>query len=302
MATLRDIRGRISSIKSIQKITQAMKMVAASKFRRAQLAVESSRPYFNILEKNIAKIVSSLNDGYVHPLTESRKEIKNIAFVVISSDQGMCGSFNTNLLKEAHNFISNNIQVDYPNAEVSILPIGRKAVSHFNKQPFQIIERYTHITTKPDFNQVKAIIEPVKNSFLSGQYDLVFVAYVKFIHIMRQEPKVIQLLPFDSSSQKKDVKTDSKASSKINDIYIFEPNKNSILNTLIPKIIDSKIWAAVLESNASEQAARRVAMDNATSNAGDLIKSLNLIYNKLRQASITSEIIEIISGANALKG
>jgi F-type H+-transporting ATPase subunit gamma len=299
MATLRDIRGRIGSIKSIQKITQAMKMVAASKFRRAQLAVESSRPYFKILENNVGKIVSSLNDGYAHPFTLAKKDIKNIALIVISSDQGMCGSFNTNLLKESIRFINEEIKPDYPKANISIVPIGKKAVSFFNKQNFNIIERYTNITAKPDYNVVKSIIDPIKNSFIENDIDMVYIAYVKFVHIMKQEPKVTQLLPFVPNVSKKD---DSKHTNSHNDIYIFEPDQTSILDNLIPKVIDSKMWAAILESNASEQASRRVAMDNATSNAGDLIKDLNLVYNKLRQASITSEIIEIVSGAEALKG
>jgi F-type H+-transporting ATPase subunit gamma len=301
MATLRDIRSRIGSIKSIQKITQAMKMVAASKFRRAQLTVEASRPYFRILENNLSKIVSSLNDDYAHPYTLLRKDIKKIAMIVISSDQGMCGSFNTNLLKEASNFITQDIADQYPNAEVSVLPIGRKAVSFFNKKNYPIIERYTQITAHPDFNVVKSIIDPIKDAFESEQFDMVFVTYVKFVHIMRQEPKVFQLLPFEPTKVLTQ-KANTNSSNKYNDIYIFEPDQNSILDILIPKMIDSKVWAAILESNASEQASRRVAMDNATANAGELIKSLNLVYNKLRQASITSEIIEIISGANALKG
>jgi F-type H+-transporting ATPase subunit gamma len=274
-----------------------MKMVAASKFRRAQLAVESSRPYFKILENNISKIVNSLNDDYSHPFTTTRKEIKKIAIIVISSDQGMCGAFNTNLLKETTTFINDNLSVNYPNAEVSVLPIGRKAVSFFNKQNYPVIAKYTQITTSPNFETVKSIIDPLKDSFIHSDYDLVFVSYVKFMHIMKQVPTVMQLLPFVPTAKQTQTKQ-----TNINDVYIFEPDQNSILDALIPKMIDSKVWAAILESVASEHAARRVAMDNATSNAGDLIKSLNLEYNKLRQASITSEIIEIVSGAEALRG
>ncbi|OGU60429.1 MAG: ATP synthase F1 subunit gamma [Ignavibacteria bacterium GWF2_33_9] len=300
MATLRDIRGRISSIKSIQKITQAMKMVAASKFRRALLAVESSRPYFNILDNNISKIIKSLSDEYSHPLAIQHKEVKNIAFIIISSDQGMCGSFNANLLKETSRFMNENIKTKYPEAQISVLPIGRKAISFYNKQNYPIISKHTQIANNPDYDVVTSILEPVKNSFLANEIDLVFISYVKFIHIMRQEPQVFQLLPFEPSNRLTAEKEEDGL--KYNDIYIFEPDQTSILETLIPRTIDSKFWASILESNASEQAARRVAMDNATSNAGELIKNLNLEYNKLRQASITSEIIEIVSGAEALKG
>jgi F-type H+-transporting ATPase subunit gamma len=296
MATLRDIKTRIGSIISIEKITQAMKMVATAKLRKAQNQVESARPYFIKLESSISKIISSLEGDYNNPLIEKPNEIKNIAVIVISSDRGMCGSFNTNLFKDTSIAINNAIPHKYPNAKISVLPIGKKAISFFNKLKFPIIKQYSNIADNADFTKVKDIIDDIKIKFLNSEFDLVLVQYVRFINIIKQIPSQMQLLPLPTGNK------EEKESAKFNFSYIYEPDKTAILDELIPQLIDSKMWAAILESNTAEQASRRVAMDNATSNANDLIKNLNLVYNKVRQANITREIIEIVSGANALKG
>lgn len=296
MATLRDIKTRIGSIISIEKITQAMKMIATAKLRKAQNQIESARPYFIKLESSISKIITSLEDDYNNPLIKKPNEINNIAVIVISSDRGMCGSFNTNLLKETSIALHSYIPQKYPNAKISVLPIGKKAISYFNKLQFPIINRFANITDNADFAKVKDIIDEIKIKFLNSEFDLVLVHYVRFINIMKQIPSQIQLLPLPTENK------EEKETTKFNLNYIYEPDKTAILDELIPQLIDSKMWAAILESNTAEQAARRVAMDNATSNANDLIKSLNLVYNNVRQANITREIIEIVSGANALKG
>jgi F-type H+-transporting ATPase subunit gamma len=297
MATLRDIRSRVNSVKSIQKITQAMKMVATAKLRKAQNLVESSRPYLYKLSNSISTIIDSLEGELEHPYIEKREHVNNIAVIVVSSDKGMCGSFNTNLLKEAYFEISENIPKNYPGAKVSVIPIGRKAISFFSKKEIQMPYKYSNVTNEPDFNTIKSIIDPIKEDFVNKNFDIVYIFSVKFINILKQTPVKVQLLPFVPS-----VDSVEKKATKFNNNFIFEPNKNEILDSLIPKLIDTIFWYSILDSNASEQAARRVAMDNATTNAGELIKSLNLIYNNIRQASITSEIIEIVSGANALKG
>lgn len=296
MPTLRDIKRRIGSIISIQKITQAMKMVATAKLRKAQTKVENARPYFRKLESSISTILSSLEGNFSHPLITPKTEINNIALIVISSDRGMCGSFNTNLLKDVSSKIENKYRVEYPNAKIHIIPIGKKALSFFSKSNYPISYQYTNINDNADFITIKTIIDKIKTNFIENQFDLVFVHNMEFINIVKQLPNSYQLLPFSSSNIQKN--TDKS----FNLSYIFEPDKNAILNELIPKLVDTKLWSSILNSIAAEHAARRVAMENATSNANDLIKNLNLVYNKVRQASITKEIIEIVSGANALKG
>ncbi len=295
MATLRDIKRRIGSIISIQKITQAMKMVATAKLRKAQTKVENARPYFNKLESSISTILSSLEMDFTHPLITAKTDINSLALIVISSDRGMCGSFNTHLLKDVTATIENKYKAEYPNARIQIIPIGKKALSFFSKTSYQIIDQYTNINDNTDFTTIKSIISKIKDGFINNQFDLVFVHNMEFLNIIKQLPQSYQLLPFPSTNIK-------KTSSSFNLSYIFEPDKKAILNELIPKLIDTKLWSSILNSIAAEHAARRVAMDNATSNATDLIKNLNLVYNKVRQASITKEIIEIVSGANALKG
>lgn len=296
MPTLRDIKRRIGSIISIQKITQAMKMVATAKLRKAQTKVENARPYFRKLESSISTILSSLEGNFSHPLITPKTEINNIALIVISSDRGMCGSFNTNLLKDVSSKIENKYRVEYPNAKIHIIPIGKKALLFFSKSNYPISYQYTSINDNADFITIKTIIDKIKTNFIENQFDLVFVHNMEFINIVKQLPNSYQLLPFSSSNIQKN--TDKS----FNLSYIFEPDKKAILNELIPKLVDTKMWSSILNSIAAEHAARRVAMENATSNATDLIKNLNLVYNKVRQASITKEIIEIVSGANALKG
>lgn len=296
MPTLRDIKRRIGSIISIQKITQAMKMVATAKLRKAQTKVENARPYFNKLESSISTILSSLESDFSHPLIVPKSEINNIALIVISSDRGMCGSFNTHLLKDVTTKIENKYKVEYPNAKIHIIPIGKKALSFFSKSTYNIFDQYTNINDNTEFATIKSIVDKIKSDFIENQFDLVFVHNMEFINIIKQLPQSYQLLPFSASN----IKTNPQKSFNLS--YIFEPDKKSILNELIPKLIDTKFWSSILNSIAAEHAARRVAMDNATSNATDLIKNLNLVYNKVRQASITKEIIEIVSGANALKG
>ena len=296
MPTLRDIKRRIGSIVSIQKITQAMKMVATAKLRKAQTKVENARPYFKKLESSISTIISSIEGDYTHPLITPHPEINNIALIVISSDRGMCGSFNMHLLKDVTNKIENYYKVEYPNAKIHIIPIGKKGLTFFTKAKYPIYEQYTNIGDNANFNTIKSIIDKIKVSFINNQFDLVFVHNMEFVNIIKQIPQSYQLLPFTP----KNISKSKETSFNLN--FIFEPDKKSILNDLIPKLIDTKFWSSILNSIAAEHAARRVAMDNATTNATELIKNLNLVYNKVRQATITREIIEIVSGANALKG
>lgn len=290
MATLRDIRRRIAAVRSTAKITSAMKMVAAAKMRRAQNAIENARPYFSKIEETVSNLIDLSND-YKNPFIEKRDEINTIAIVLISSDRGLCGSFNTTLFKSIAD-IQENIKKDYPKANFRYIAVGKKACSYAKRAKMDIISEFPGVFNKLNFVDAQNIVNSVKELYLNKEIDKIYILYNEFINILKQVPTLKQLLPIEP------VKNTSKT--KFLD-YIFEPSKNEILDVLIPKLIDTRIWRSLLESNAAEQAARMMAMDKATNNAYDLIRMLELQYNKERQASITKEMLEIVGGAEALK-
>ncbi|HPD33860.1 MAG TPA: ATP synthase F1 subunit gamma [Candidatus Kapabacteria bacterium] len=293
MATLRDIKHRIQSVESIKKITQAMKMVATAKLRRVQNQVESSRPYFQKLREDITTLLTTVEGDFSHPFIEKREEIKNIAVIAIASDRGMCGSFNTNIFKHIISEIENTYSKQFPEAKIYIIPIGKKTVSYFQKHTYPILSSFINIADNLKFELVQDILSPLEKKYINGELDAIFVHYSKFVSQVKQEPSSIQLLPIALDSD------NSKDTHKHNIDFIFEPNKKQILENLIPRLIDSNFWSALLETTAAEHAARRLAMDNATRNASDMIQNLTLTYNNVRQANITKEIIEIVSAANA---
>lgn len=292
MATLKDINRRINSVKSTSKITQAMRMVAAAKLKRSQDAIWSARPYVQKLGDTLSNLVDSAGENYSHPLMNKPKEIKNIAAVVIAADRGFCGSFNFNLYRYATKYIQDEIiSKDYPTANIHYIPVGLKAcdlLKHDN-----ILQKYPGIFANLNFSIALEISDLLKNKFISGDIDKVIIFYNAFKNIISQVPSVTNLLPIENISAEKKV-------DKFNLDYIFEPNQKSILDELLPKHINIQVWRAILESNAAEQAARMMAMENATNNAKELITHLELQYNKKRQEIITTEMLEIVSGANAL--
>jgi F-type H+-transporting ATPase subunit gamma len=292
MATLRDIRQRIQGVKSTSKITSAMKMVATAKLKRAQTSIESARPYFRKIDYILSNLVSSLSDDYTHPLLRKTNEIKNIALVVVTSDRGLCGSFNTNLLKEAIRH-SEELKKQYPEATIHFVAIGRKGISFLKKRNYNVIAEFQGIFAQLNFEHTRQIVDVFTGKFIEGQYDKVVVVTNEFINVMRQVPSIRNVLPIEN------IATSTKSNTSVD--YIFEPSKEAIIDDLLPKLVDIKIWSALLESNAAEQASRRIAMDNATRNAKELITFLELQYNKARQADITKEMLEIIGGADALK-
>lgn len=294
MPTLRDIRRRITGVSNTSKITQAMKMVSAAKLRRAQDAILSARPYVLKLQDMMANLVSAVGEDYYHPLVEKRKEVKSIAVIVVSSDRGLCGSFNSNLLRTVKQFILNDLATEYKGAEVSVMPVGKRAIQFFNKENFPIIKSYPDIFATLNFTIAQSIVETARNGFSAGKYDLVYIYYNEFVNVVKQQPKVLTLLPIQSK------KHEGIADSSNVD-YIFEPEKIAILNELMPKLVNIQLWRTLLESAAAEQAARMMAMDNATQNAKELIKHLELVFNKKRQELITKEMLEIVGGADALK-
>jgi len=295
MANLREIRRRIGGVKNTSKITQAMKMVSAAKLKRAQDAIESSRPYFNKLEDILSNLVEAVGETYSHPVLEKRADIKNIAVVVISSDRGLCGGFNTQVFRYAKELINNDIAKEYPNAKISLIPVGKKSTQNYNKAEYPIIKSFPGIFTDLNFDVAVDVIGQVKDRFLNGEIDKVIIVYNSFVNIVRQKPLHQQVLPIESLNTPN---IETKKSANID--YIFEPNQAEILDELLPKIINLTMWKGLLESAAAEQAARMMAMENATTNAKELIRSLNLVYNRERQAAITTEMLEIVGGAEAL--
>ena len=284
MANLKEIRGRIKSIKSIQKVTSAMKMVAAAKLRTSQSNMEQCRPYSN-------RISMLLNDLLLECYNSNfdlmkKREVSKTLYVVITSDRGMAGAFNTNILKKAQSAIDNNGK-----DKAMILTIGKKSRDYFKNRNFDIISEHIDFWGELNFDHAIDIGKEIVDLFISGKVDQVKVYYNEFKSLATQVIKDIDFLPLEDSSSEEDKKQIDR---------LFEPSKEKILKGLIPKHINVQIWQFLLESYASEQAARMLAMENATENAGDMIKDLGLQYNKARQSAITTEIIEIVSGANAL--
>ncbi len=298
MATLRDIRRRINGVSSTAKITQAMRMVSAAKLRRAQSAIESARPYVQKLGVILRNLSENIGEDYKNPLLEKHPEVKNIAVIVIASDSGMCGSFNSNLLRRAETFINIDGPGLYPGAAYHVISVGKRTVNHFRKTGCNVVREYPDIFARLDFATAKDIVSFVSQGFIDGAYDMVTVFFNEFRNILSQVPATINLLPVEPLTKKED-DGEKKA---FNYDYIFEPDKKKILDELLPKNLDIQLWRTLLESSAAEQAARMMAMENATENAKELIKHLELQFNKERQAAITREMLEIVGGANAQKG
>lgn len=296
MANLRELKRRIGGVKNTSKITQAMKMVSAAKLKRAQKAIESARPYVLKLQEILGNVIVGIGDEYQNPLLIER-EVKNIAVVVIGSDKGLCGSFNANVFKMVNSFIKEDLAVNHPNAVISLISVGNKTVSKFSKTKLDVTDNFKDVFGNLEFKSAQSIIKSFESKFIKGEVDLVYVIFNEFINIIRQEVRVEQLLPINP---KANLTSKSKKSSDKTVSYIFEPNEKEIMDVLLPKLLNISLWRTLLESNAAENASRMMAMDNATTNANDLVKELNLKYNKERQAAITTEMLEIVGGAEAL--
>ena len=296
MATLREIRRRISSVKSTQKITKAMKMVAAAKLRRAQDAVVSARPYARKMRELFSHL-GGVVDAEAHPLFTERP-IGSAAIIIVTADRGLCGAFNSNIIKTAVNHIRSNYADLNSAGNVKLVCVGKKGNDFFHKNNYKVIGKYLGIYNDLNYNNVRIIVEEVAKGFLVGEYDRVEIIYNEFKSIIQQRVAIEQLLPIktETTTPKTSI---PNSKSPIN--YIYEPSNKEIIEALVPKHINFQFWRALLESNAAEQGARMSAMENATTNATDLIRNLQLSYNKARQTSITKELLEIVSGAEALK-
>ena len=283
MANLKDIRNRIKSVKSIQKVTKAMKMVAASKMRRAQERTEEARPYAKRLAEVINHLLPDVDRNFL-PLLDIR-EIKRVGYVVVSSDRGLAGSFNTSVLKTAQA----EIEI-IGKKNVDVFCIGKKARDHFKRRNYNIIESHIEFWNELKFGNALAIGTGIISHFTQKYVDEIHVVYNEFVNVASQHVVSERLLPLVFESDKKPI---------IDRLY--EPNKDDLVKSLIPRHLNIQMWKYLLESYASEQAARMLAMENATGNAEDMIKELTLEFNKARQAAITKEMLEIVSGAEALQ-
>ena len=285
MANLKEIRNRISSVGSTMQITSAMKMVSAAKLKRAQDAILQMRPYANKLTELLVNLSSSLDSSDGGDFS-SEREISNVLLVPITSNRGLCGGFNANIIKQTLNLIRN----DYAGKDVSILSIGKKSSEYFRNNNYNVISSHDEIFADLTYDSIAKISEDIMQSFLDLKYDKVVLIYNQFKNAATQNVMSENFLPVQSPN-------DENAS--IGD-YIFEPEKKEIIQQLIPKSLKTQMFKAVLDSHASEHGARMTAMHKATDNASELKKDLTLSYNKARQAAITAEILEIVGGAEAL--
>lgn len=286
-AGTREYKRRIRSVQNTQQITKAMKMVSAAKLRRAQEAAEASRPYTETLQGTLARLAAVAYD-VKHPLLENREEIRKIGYVVITADRGLCGGYNSNLIRAANGAI----EEDSRKLENGIIAVGRKARDFYRKRS-NLDAEFINLGDKISYADAREIGQYIINAYENQEIDEVYVVYAKFINVLRQVPTVVKLLPVETPA------TEQTVGEHVID-YIYEPSAEEILLTLLPRYVGSLIYNAMLESKASEHGARMTAMGNATENAGEIIDSLTLAMNKARQAAITDEILDIVGGAEAL--
>jgi F-type H+-transporting ATPase subunit gamma len=295
MANLKEIRGRIRSVISTKQITSAMKMVAAAKLGRAEKNIKRLRPYASKLQEIMGNIAGNVSEPLNSPFAVNRK-IEKVLLVVITSNRGLCGAFNANVCKEALAAIEASYQDQYAEGKVEILAIGKKGYEFFKRRNFPMVGANHDVFLDLSFETVNEVALEVMSGYEAGKWDRVDLIYNTFKNVLSQVRTREQFLPISENPMPEG---DAAGGAKAGD-YIFEPDKEEILAGLIPQSLRTTFYRAVLESNAGEQAARRVAMDNATENAEELLKSLRLAYNQARQAAITTEILEIVGGAEAL--
>jgi F-type H+-transporting ATPase subunit gamma len=288
---LKEVRLRIKSVGTTQQITKAMKMVSAAKLRRAQDAITQMRPYAEKLQEMLSNIIGSV-DGNIGGGLNVERPIEKVLIIVVTSDRGLCGAFNSNSIKLAKSVINENYKTQYEKGNVSILPLGKKGWENFVRNGYPVIEEFWTIFSDLNFDNVKVAAEYVRKAFINKEFDRVDLIYSKFRNAATQEFVCEQHLPIAKS----------KTQTQSNNDFIFEPSKEVLIQELMPKILNTQIFKGVLDSNASEHGARMTAMDKATENAEEMLRSLRISYNRARQAAITTELTEIVSGAAALEG
>jgi F-type H+-transporting ATPase subunit gamma len=297
-ANLKEVRERIKSVKSTQQITKAMKMVSAAKLRRAQEAITKMRPYANKLNAMLVNILSNL-EGDASTVFGQEREVQKALVVVITSNRGLAGAFNTNVIKEANLTIETKYAELRAAGKLDILCIGKKGFDYFKKRfpKENIITDYIEIFSDLSFDNIAQVSQRIMDAFEAGEYDAVDAAFGRFKNAAVQLPQSVQFLPVAKLEPKKGSK---KKTTKAD--YIFEPDKTSLLNHLVPSILQTRFHSFLLDTHASEHGARMTAMDKATENAEEIVKDLKIAYNKARQEAITKELSEIVGGAAALEG
>ncbi len=286
-AGVKDLKRRIRSIKNTQQITKAMKMVAAAKLRRAQEAAEKSRPYTETLKGTLARLVGVSND-VEHPLLVKRDEVRKVGYIVVTADRGLCGGYNTNIIRAT----TDSIGADDRKPENGIIAVGRKGRDFFRKRT-GVEAEFVNLGDRIQYADAREISQYIIDAYENEEVDEVYLVYAKFINVLRQIPTVVKILPIEPPEA-------GSITEEHNAEYIYEPSAETILLTLLPRYVGSQIYHAMLEGKASEQGARMTAMGNASQNAGEIIGNLTLKMNKVRQAAITDEILDIVGGAEAL--
>jgi len=286
MASVRDLRRRVKSTENMQKITKAMKAVAAAKMRRAQDTVQAARPYSKRMRAVLGRVASASTGSANHPLLVVRDPNK-VAYIIVTSDAGLCGGFNGNVIRMTEQLLKGS------SADISLITVGRKSYDYFRKRGYKIEKEYVGLGDEIKNSTAREIGSLVINKYSEAEYDEVYVVFSQFVNVLVQRPTIIKVLPAEPPEQ-------DENAVKVN--YIFEPpTAIAVLAELLPKYIENAVFQAMLESKAGELSARMTAMDNATKNASDMISSLTLTMNRVRQAAITSEISEIVGGAAALE-
>jgi F-type H+-transporting ATPase subunit gamma len=289
---LKEVRNRIKSVQSTQQITKAMKMVSAAKLRRAQDAIIQMRPYSRKLQEMLSNIVSSVSSDVSMPLADERPA-ERVLIIPVTSDRGLCGGYNANVIKLTVLRIKEQYATQHSKGNITILPLGKKGFEYFTRYGYKVVNDFWTIFSDLTFDNVRNAAVFAQQGFLNKDYDRVEIVYSQFRNAATQEFIAEPYLPIPKVQQKKGSK---------NIDFIFEPSMEELLIELMPKILNTQVYKAVLDANASEHGARMTAMDKASENANELIKSLKISYNRARQAAITTELTEIVSGAAALQG
>ena len=283
----KDIKRRIKSVQNTMQITKAMELVASSKLRKGKEKVEHSRPYFRILKETMQKIAMNTK-GLKSPFLEKREEVKNRGYIVIAGDRGLAGGYNSNVLKTVLGHMDGKKE--------KIIAIGRKSVEFFEKRDYEMVGSYMGIAEDLEYGVTNEIATIGADLYKSGDIDELYIVYTEFVSTISQQPQIIKLLPMTMEKDKSETEAEKRGG-----LVIYEPSEESVFGTLVPKYLSGVLFGTILESYASEQGARRTAMESANDNAEEMISSLELKYNRARQASITQEISEIVAGAEALK-
>lgn len=285
MASLRDIRRRIKGVRNIRQVTRAMNMIAAARLRRAQQKAESARPYADRLAEILQDVIASSGGAARHPLM-AKRDVKQIAFIVITADRGLAGAFNAGIIREAQHFLREQT------SPVELVTVGRKGRDYFRRLNVTITEHFVQPSRDVRLEEISGISKRIISDYSAGRVDQVFLVYSKFVSVLKSQPTVVQLLPLE--------KPDT-AETTLKTAYQFEPDAEKLLDTLLPQYVEVLVYRALVESLASEQAARMIAMKAATDSASDMINGLTRQYNNARQASITKQLLEVVSGADALE-